>query len=278
MKIGTTRDIVEGSMEIGGFEVKVKDTAGLRNENQKTDQTMIDEIEKIGMKRALNALHSSQIKVVVVDLTNSRSIEEGRKILDLIARDVDSKKQEKEKEWMARNEIVLIVGNKLDLVVHSTNDSSSVPKINFKELKMEHSSIVINNENDQFMLKTATKQRKIPIHSFFMSCKKEEENGKNLSSSYHHFHQFVSFLSERIKERYSNKKKEDKQNNNGNDIEDEIEEEDVMITRPRHRYHLANISQVSFFFLISTIILYDPFCFCLDLIFFKIEFGVIFTK
>jgi len=45
---GTTRDIVELSLDIGGLPVLVADTAGLR------DTT--DEVEKIGIERARKAL------------------------------------------------------------------------------------------------------------------------------------------------------------------------------------------------------------------------------
>ncbi len=56
---GTTRDIVEVNLEIGGLPVRLSDTAGLRDtENQ---------IEREGVKRALARAQASDLKIAVVD-------------------------------------------------------------------------------------------------------------------------------------------------------------------------------------------------------------------
>ncbi len=58
---GTTRDIVEVDMEIGGFEVLLADTAGLRDSDQA--------IEAEGIRRARARAASADLTLVVVDAT-----------------------------------------------------------------------------------------------------------------------------------------------------------------------------------------------------------------
>lgn len=53
---GTTRDVIEVFLDIGGLPVVFKDTAGLRDGSQ-------DEIEKVGMAKALQEAASAQIVI-----------------------------------------------------------------------------------------------------------------------------------------------------------------------------------------------------------------------
>jgi tRNA modification GTPase len=55
---GTTRDIVETHLEIGGIPVKIADTAGIRDTE--------DLIEKEGIKRALNKAKSADLKILMI--------------------------------------------------------------------------------------------------------------------------------------------------------------------------------------------------------------------
>lgn len=59
---GTTRDIVEDSIEIGDYKFRFMDTAGLRNTS--------DEIEQIGIKRSHKAIRQARIVILVVDPAN----------------------------------------------------------------------------------------------------------------------------------------------------------------------------------------------------------------
>ena len=59
---GTTRDIVEGTIEIDGINYNLIDTAGLRER--------AGEIEKIGIERAKNAIHTADIVIFVTDGTD----------------------------------------------------------------------------------------------------------------------------------------------------------------------------------------------------------------
>ena len=59
---GTTRDVVEAHLSIAGVPVKISDTAGLRETS--------DEVEKEGIRRALNKAASADIKIFLLDATN----------------------------------------------------------------------------------------------------------------------------------------------------------------------------------------------------------------
>ena len=59
---GTTRDVVEVHLEIAGVAVKISDTAGLRETE--------DKIEIEGIRRALQKASSADIKIFMVDATN----------------------------------------------------------------------------------------------------------------------------------------------------------------------------------------------------------------
>ena len=56
---GTTRDIIEVRMEIGGFPATILDTAGLRETS--------DPVEKIGVERARNRAGSADIRIFLTD-------------------------------------------------------------------------------------------------------------------------------------------------------------------------------------------------------------------
>ena len=56
---GTTRDIIEVTMDFGGYPVILNDTAGIRNTSS--------EVEKIGVKRALEKAELSDIILILSD-------------------------------------------------------------------------------------------------------------------------------------------------------------------------------------------------------------------
>lgn len=62
---GTTRDIVEDSIEIGDYKFRFMDTAGLRNTS--------DEIEQIGIERSHKAIRQARIVILVVDPANENN-------------------------------------------------------------------------------------------------------------------------------------------------------------------------------------------------------------
>lgn len=64
---GTTRDIIEAHLDIGGYPVIISDTAGLRPE-QLTNNNQ-DQIEAEGIKRALQRAHDADIRLLLYDGT-----------------------------------------------------------------------------------------------------------------------------------------------------------------------------------------------------------------
>ena len=58
---GTTRDTIEQYLDVGGFPIKIVDTAGIRDANE------ADTIELEGIKRAENVAQSSDLIIIVVD-------------------------------------------------------------------------------------------------------------------------------------------------------------------------------------------------------------------
>ena len=82
---GTTRDVVDASIDIDGFKINLSDTAGL---NEKTS----DKIEKKGIKKANQIAKLADIKIYVVD--NIKSIDEKKIDNDtiVILNKIDKKK------------------------------------------------------------------------------------------------------------------------------------------------------------------------------------------
>jgi tRNA modification GTPase len=58
---GTTRDVIEGHLDIGGYPIILQDTAGIRDNS-------LDEIEQIGIKKSRDTLKHSDIKIIMYDV------------------------------------------------------------------------------------------------------------------------------------------------------------------------------------------------------------------
>ncbi len=65
---GTTRDIVEGSIIIGGIKLNLIDTAGVRESN--------DVIEKIGIEKSLSLIDEAELILLVLDASEELSKED----------------------------------------------------------------------------------------------------------------------------------------------------------------------------------------------------------
>ena len=106
---GTTRDIVEGKINLNGIIINIIDTAGIR----KTDNV----VEKIGVEKSLNIINKSDL--IILMLNNNESLtEEDKQLLNLI-----------------KNKQHIILVNKNDLET----------KINYQELPTNIIKISITN-------------------------------------------------------------------------------------------------------------------------------------
>lgn len=82
---GTTRDVVDASIDIDGFKINLSDTAGL---NEKTS----DKIEKKGIKKANQIAKLADIKIYVVDNIKSIDAKKIDKDTIVILNKIDKKK------------------------------------------------------------------------------------------------------------------------------------------------------------------------------------------
>ncbi len=79
---GTTRDTIEEQIKIGGYSIRIVDTAGIRHTE--------DEIEKIGIDYSIKAFNDSEIVLALFDSSTVFS-EEDERILNLISSDKNKK-------------------------------------------------------------------------------------------------------------------------------------------------------------------------------------------
>lgn len=118
---GTTRDVLEDTITIGGNLIRFIDTAGIR----KTD----NKIEKIGIEKALNQIEKAALILYVFDLNKTN---------------VDSLERELNNDLFNKKHIIYI-GNKGDLKVSKEVD------LYFSNKKLK--KISANNNNDINKLK-----------------------------------------------------------------------------------------------------------------------------
>ncbi len=108
---GTTRDIVEGHLDIGGYPIIIQDTAGIRSDS-------LDLIENEGIKRAINAAGQADIKIIMFDASNKGDIDQA--LLDII------------------DDNSIIIMNKIDIA----DDSSHLDR--FRHFKLAQLKNVVN--------------------------------------------------------------------------------------------------------------------------------------
>lgn len=101
---GTTRDIVEVRMELGGLPCIISDTAGLR-------ENSTDLIEVEGIKRAKEAFKSAHIKIFVIDVSDTASIQLALETLYKLLDDCDKN----DKNILNPSSVIFLL-NKIDLV------------------------------------------------------------------------------------------------------------------------------------------------------------------
>ena len=112
---GTTRDTIEDEITIDGIRFRFIDTAGIRNTK--------DEIEKIGVEKALEKLKNSAIYIYLFDST-----------------EMDMNDVKVELECFSTTSSQLIVANKIDIAsksVLNTINNSALPVLNISAKKKE---------------------------------------------------------------------------------------------------------------------------------------------
>jgi tRNA modification GTPase len=90
---GTTRDVIEAHLDLGGYPVTLSDTAGLRES--------ADTLEAEGVRRARNRAGDADLKLMVVDVSRPQDVDSS--VRGLIDRDT------------------IVVANKIDLAVGSAS-------------------------------------------------------------------------------------------------------------------------------------------------------------
>ena len=142
---GTTRDVLEDTITIGGNLLRFIDTAGIR----KTD----DKIEKIGIKKALEQVKKASLILYVFDLknTNLKSIEDElnsvflkNKHVIFIGNKNDLKIKKNINEYFDNNEIIKISANQNKDITTIKNHINSFISEN---LVTQDSSIMINERH-----------------------------------------------------------------------------------------------------------------------------------
>jgi len=100
---GTTRDVIEETLNIDGIVFRLIDTAGIRES--------VDTIENLGIERSLEKINQAQIVVVMSDFSEKGSEVEGHASMDTLTA----------KEWIEKlqaehpDKKFVLVGNKADL-------------------------------------------------------------------------------------------------------------------------------------------------------------------
>ncbi len=117
---GTTRDTIEGTIDIAGIPIILVDTAGIRNKS--------DEIEKLGIERTRKMIESSDINMFILD-NNSGIDDEDLEIIKII-----------------KNKKTIPIINKCDLESHI--DETIILK-NFPHIDIIKTSAITNEGFDQ---------------------------------------------------------------------------------------------------------------------------------
>jgi len=150
---GTTRDVIETHLNLNGYPVVLSDTAGIRNSK--------NEIEKKGMKIALNRAEDADLKLVIVSAKNLNFT----KVL---------------KDLLSKNAILVV--NKSDLIKK---------KFNSKFIKHEH--VLISIKKDLNLNKLIAKIKSKLKNQFITSENiliTRERHRQNLVNCVHHLENF----------------------------------------------------------------------------------------
>ncbi len=121
---GTTRDVVDVNVDIGGFYCRFGDLAGLRKQTQSSEIQKIGETEKEGIRRAKERALKADVVVVVLSTEIVKSPENSK--LDV---SIDSEVQEVLKQIDLSSQKLVYVLNKADLFHSNAHLSNTLSKL-----------------------------------------------------------------------------------------------------------------------------------------------------
>ena len=121
---GTTRDIIEDSVEINGILYRFIDTAGIRD--------TVDVVEGMGVERALQALNKAEIVIWMIDSTSpfAPQLSELKKYLNISANSETNHSETLPKADLSLEHSLILLFNKCDISEKSISDEITKEKIN----------------------------------------------------------------------------------------------------------------------------------------------------
>lgn len=162
---GTTRDTIEECIDVGGIQLKIIDTAGIRNTN--------DEIEKIGVKKSIDIIDQAELIIALFD--DSRALEEEDiKILNLIENKNTIILVNKVDLGMKKIDINEIEKRGKKIIKFSTQNEDGL-NILYEEIIKMFNIDNINNENGEMITNIRQKQHIDKCISIISEIKKSLE-------------------------------------------------------------------------------------------------------
>lgn len=156
---GTTRDVIEEYINLGGIPVKITDTAGIRETE--------DVVEKIGVERSREKLEEADLVVLMLDTS----------------RPLDDEDREIIKSIKDKKTIVLL--NKVDLErklqleeldgLHNLIEISAMTGFGIEDLKQKIKELFFNGEVDNESLIITNSRHKQALYRALENCKIAEE-------------------------------------------------------------------------------------------------------
>lgn len=159
---GTTRDVIEEYINLGGIPVKITDTAGIRETE--------DVVEKIGVERSREKLEEADLVVLMLD-TSRPLDDEDREIIKSI-----------------KNKKTIVLLNKVDLErklqleeldgLHNLIEISAMTGLGIEDLKQKIKELFFNGEVDNESLIITNSRHKQALYRALENCKTAEERLK----------------------------------------------------------------------------------------------------
>ena len=153
---GTTRDVIEEDLSIGGIPVILTDTAGIR----KTDDT----IEKIGIEKSKEAFNKADLIIFIADLSRELSDEDreileaaaGRKVICLMNKsDLERKLDEEELKAALPDAVFIEASVAKDEGI--TDLEKTIKDMVYGGEVSQKSSLIVTNARHEALLKEAEK-------------------------------------------------------------------------------------------------------------------------